>query len=273
MATDPPLEELLQAVRDLVVIGGRTAAGFFGRVSMSRKSDDTPVTQADHAVQEVILAALAQRYPAHAVLCEEPIARPQRHAAAAAEYCWVVDPIDGTRNFGRGARLYSTAVAVLHNGRPVAGAIHDAAGGETYSASLGCGAFRDAQRLRLTDRATDYNTTLAIGSFRRRPIPPVVRGWMDQYLYRNLGSLCLHLALVAAGCLDAAYAVECKLWDVAAGALLIEEAGGIVTGHLGRPLWPMDMAAYRNADMPVLAGTVSMHRRLLADLQATGERA
>jgi fructose-1,6-bisphosphatase/inositol monophosphatase family enzyme len=117
--------------------------------------------------------------------------------------------------------------------------------------------------LKLADRPIDYNTTLGVGSFRRRPVPPVVRDWLNQYLFRNLGSLCLHLVWVAAGFLDAAYAVECKLWDIAAGSLLIQEAGGLATNHIGHPLWPKDLQSYRGEDIPILAGSPRMHGRLL----------
>jgi myo-inositol-1(or 4)-monophosphatase len=273
VATEIDLIELHGAACDLARLGGRKALEFIGRVSMSRKADDTPVTQADHAVQEAVLASLAARYPAHGIVVEELVARPERHGAlATTEYCWVVDPIDGTRNFGRGANLYSTSVAVLRSGRPVAGAIYDATSGQVFSASLGGGAFRDEQRLQLFDRPIDYNTSLALGSLRRRSIPPTVRGWMKEYLHRNLGSLCLHLVWVAAGWMDGAYAVECKLWDIAAGSLLIQEAGGVVTSPTGQPLWPMDLAAYRGEDIPILAGTPVLHARLLNSLPG-GEHA
>ncbi|HVP12410.1 MAG TPA: inositol monophosphatase [Phycisphaerae bacterium] len=271
MASEINPAELRAAACDLARLGGRTAQELFGKVSMARKADDTPVTQADHAVQEAILAALASRYPLHGIVVEEQVARPERHApVAVSEYCWVVDPIDGTRNFGRGSNVYSTSVAVLHMGCPLAGAIYDATSGQVFSASRGGGAFREDQRLTVVDRPIDYNTILALSSIRRRLIAPAVRAWMRQSLYRNAGSLCLHLIWVAAGCVDAAYAVECKVWDVAAGALLIQEAGGVITSPTGQPLWPIDLPAYRGQDIPILAGTPRMHAALLESLRNGG---
>ncbi len=267
MSHKPPLSEFRAAACDLARLGARRAEDLLGKVKMTRKPDDTPVTEADHAVQEAILGELAQRYPTHAALVEETVTRPDRHALVAhSEYCWVVDPIDGTRNFGRGAPIYCTSVAVLHRGKPVAGAIHDAVVRQTYSAALGEGAFRENRRITLSDRPIDYNATLAIGSFRRRPIPPIVRAWMDCYLVRNLGSICLHLLWVAAGYVDAAYALECKLWDIAAGSLLVQEAGGLASNHIGRPLWPKDLQTYQGEDIPILAGTPRMHGKLLDTL-------
>ena len=269
MTTQCDYAELRRTACRLAELGVLTARPFFGKVGSTRKADDTPVTEADHAAQAAILDALARLHPAHAVLTEEIVARPQQHAAAgAAEFCWVVDPIDGTRNFGRGVGLWSTSVAVLQDGRPVAGAVCDATNERTYSASVSEGAFVGTQQLRLRDRPIDGDTTIAISSLRRRAMPAAVRGWLDCYLYRNLGSLCLHLAWVAAGLFDAAYAWECKTWDVAAGSLLIEQAGGLVTDHAGNPIWPVDVAKYRGEDLPILAGPPAMHARLLQDLRS-----
>ncbi len=269
MSEDLDRGKLCEFACELALAGGRTAAELFGKVGVSRKADDTPVTQADHAAQEAILSALARRHPSHAILVEESVAHPHRHAALAdAEYCWVVDPIDGTRNFSRGVRLYATCVAVLHAGQPVAAAVHDAATGQVYWAVLGGGAFCGGAPIRCPDRPIDADTAIAVSSFRHKPVPSVVRHWIDRYLFRSLGSVCLHMVWVAAGLVDATYALECKLWDIAAGALLIEEAGGRITHHDGSPLWPKDLAAYQLEDLPILAGTPVLHATLLADLTA-----
>lgn len=260
--------ELRASAVALAEAGARAARGLFGRVSVSRKADNTPVTEADHVAQAEILSALSRRYPHHGVLTEEELARPDRHAAlAGARYCWVIDPIDGTRNFGRGAGLWATSVGVLDRGRPVAGAIYDATTGRVYSAALGVGAFCGAERMVLDDRAIDADTTVAIGSFRRRRVSQAVRGWADRYVTRSLGSLCLHQVWVAVGLADGMYARESKLWDVAAGTLLIEEAGGVATDPAGGEIWPADVAGYRGEDVPIVAGTRVMHGLLLADLR------
>ncbi len=260
---------LRQTACELAKIGGVAARRLFGKVSVARKADNSPVTEADHVTQDAILRALAKRYPLHAIVVEETVAKPERHVEArASDYCWVIDPIDGTRNFGRGVRIYATSVAVLHRGRPVAGAIYDATSESVYSAAVGLGARRDETPLIVQDRAIDRETAVAIGSFRRHPAPAAVRGWMDQYLLRNQGSTSLHIAWVASGLVDAAYANDCKLWDIAAAALLVEEAGGLATGPGGEAIWPIDPAAYNGVDMPVLAAAPTLHRRLLADLRA-----
>ena len=251
----------------LARLGHDTAHQFFGEAVVSRKADDTPVTQADLAAQAAILDVLASQLPSHAVLAEEHLVHPERHAAiGATELCWVIDPLDGTRNFSRGVGVYATSVAVMDGSGPLAGAVFDATTGRVYSAVRGQGAFLDEHLLVLQDRPVDSDRVVMLSSFRRRAIPAAVREWMDDFLYRNQGSLCLHLVWVAAGLGDAAYALECKLWDIAAAALIIEEAGGVATDHAGRSLWPVVLEAYRDEDIPILVGTPTMHAKLLESL-------
>lgn len=267
MATQPTNAMLREFAGNLAQMAGQMAAERFGRVSVQRKEDNSPVTDADHAVQAATFDAIARAYPDHAVVGEETVRDPDRHASAArAEFCWIVDPIDGTRNYARSIPIYAVSIAVLKNGEPVAGAIHDASAGYTYSAGLGLGADCGGRELRMSRGDAEPDLTVLVSSFRQQPVPLVVRDWMDTYLFRNYGSLCLHLAWVAAGLADAAYAAECRLWDIAAGALLIGESGGIVTRDDGRPLWPFDVGSYTGTEIPILAGTPTMHSRLLASL-------
>jgi myo-inositol-1(or 4)-monophosphatase len=269
MLGDPPIVELHAAACEWARLGARVAERFFGRAVVSRKRDDSPVTDADFAVQDAILEAIHRRYPLHSVLGEEESnSTVDTGDPAATMYCWVIDPIDGTRNFARHISVYATSIGVLHNGHPVAGAIHDATTGRVYSAYRDGGVLRDDQPLRIVERPVDGDSTIMISSFRRRPVPGPVRKWMDQYPFRNQGSLCLHLAWVAAGMADAAYALECKLWDLAAAGLLVTEAGGVLTDHQGREIWPVDAAGYHGEDIPILAGSRTMHAHLLPSLSA-----
>ncbi len=251
----------------LAETGAITARRFFGNVTATRKADDSPVTDADHAAQAAILDAISSEYPEHAVLTEEPVPEPDRHApAATSEYCWIVDPIDGTRNFARGVGVWSTSVGVLRRGRPVAGAIYDATSSRIFSASVADGAWCGDQSLTTIGREIDSDTTIAISSLHRRRMPPALQTWLERYQLRNIGSLCLHLVWVAAGMADAAFGADCKLWDIAAGSLLIEEAGGIVTDHQGHAVWPVDPAKYDDESLSVLAGFPQAHSHLLASL-------
>lgn len=256
--------ELRRSTCDLVQIGAAEALRWFGKVTASRKHDSTPVTAADHASQEAILYHVAQRYPHDAVIVEEEIARPHRHSTLTeGTRVWVVDPVDGTRNFARGVRVFAVSVAVMQAGRPLAGAVFDATSGLVYSASIEECAFCNDQPMRMSPGPVEPDAILALSSFRKRQTPPAVGAWMQRFLFRNHGSVALHLAWVAAGLLEASHSLECKLWDIAAGALLVEAAGGVVTDAEGRPRWPVDLTNYAGQDLPTLAAIPAMHAELM----------
>src|SRR5262249_22262746 len=154
-------------------------------------------------------------------------------------------------------------VAVMHEGCPVAAAIFDASTGQTYSAAAGAGATCQNRTLRVAERPFGPDSTIAFSSFRLHPVPRGIRGLFDEVLFRNIWSACLHQAWVAAGLVDAIYAPDTKVWDVAAGALIISEAGGRVTNVEGRPRWPWDVCQAHDTHCSILAGGPAMHSYVL----------
>jgi len=265
---------------ELAHIGGTLARTQIGTVPVERKGDLSLVTQADRAAQHAILSAIADRYPQHAVLGEETLAAPHRHAVSGpSDYCWVVDPIDGTRNYARGVESYVTSVGLLHRGVPVAGALYEPPrdrmfmvwrGGGAWRADgyaqggAAAGAARAFDRMpSAPDKPIDTDTTIAISTLNGRSLTPLMRQWIETYVFRNAGSLCTHLIWVALGWVDGAYSTQAKLWDIAAGALLVEESGGRFTRPDGGPIWPIDTAAYTGADLPLVTGTPTFHAELL----------
>lgn len=266
-------EEFRHIAAHVAGLGGATALARLGDPVVERKADRSPVTHADRDVQTMILATLLDHFPDHAAIVEEPIESGRRPAdPRSSRYCWVVDPIDGTRNFTCGMRHFATSVALLLDGSPVAGAIFDASTGDTYSAVRGGGAFKNDRPLELRDRPRGPDTRIAVSSFRLHPVPPGIRRLLDEVLFRNVGAACLHLAWTAAGFVDAIYAPDIKLWDAAAGALLIAEAGGIVSDENGALCWPVDLSRPLNANFGLLAGTPTAHALVLSYLRAGGDR-
>jgi len=265
--TDSLRQQLLADACQMARTGGELARGLIGRTAADRKPDRTVVTEADHAVQDLILTRVAERYPRHAVLAEETVRRPHRHRGAAeAEYCWVVDPIDGTRNFTRSLPVFATAVAVLRGGLPVAAAVYEPNLEQLYAASVGGGSTLNGRAVGVSREPPHHDTLIGVPSGRNQPTPPAVHDWLDRWNLRNLGSTALHMALVAAGSIDAAFCQECRVWDVAAGWLLIREAGGLCTDLAGGDLFPLDLSAAADRDLPFLAAGPSLHPRLLATL-------
>lgn len=230
-----------------------------------RKADSTDVTDVDRDVQAFVLTEIARQYPDHAVIAEETSADgSSRRGAGNARYCWVVDPLDGTRNFIVGFPCFSTSIAVLDGSRPVASAICEHNLGRLYTARLGGGAFVDGKPAAAYE-PPPHEDWLVGGPANKDAISVRVLQHLVAtrgLIYRNLGSSAAHLAWVASGALTAAFARKCKIWDIAAGILLVREAGGVVTGLSGEEL-RLDLAAPPELDIPFLAGHPRSHARLL----------
>lgn len=267
MTPDPFHLELRDFACNLAQEGVTIARQWASRISVRRKADRSPVTEADHAVQEALIEKIAAQYPDHAIVAEEELKNERvLPKVNDTQFCWVIDPIDGTRNYVRGLPIYATSAAVMHRGTPVAGAICDASTDALYTAALHDGAMRNAKRLEIEPTSNDGDPTVLISSFHAAPIPPVIRKWMNDYHFRNYGSLALHLAWVAAGFADAAYSVEGHVWDIAAGALVVMEARGIVTSNDGTPVWPIDLGVCGRTKTPILAGSPPIQAKLLQSL-------
>lgn len=261
---DNGIDDILAHIIEWARAGGRIARERFGSATASRKQDRTIVTDADHAVQDQLLEAIVRHYPTHAVVTEETVRHPERHAVLdAAEWCWVIDPIDGTRNYWRGVPCFAVSVGVLHGGAPAAGVVYSVMTDQVFSARLGGGAWCDGARLHVVDRPPTSETLVGAPSGRGEPLPSAVHDWFDRLTLRNFGATAVHLALVAAGALDAAFCLECKLWDIAAGALLVTEAGGTFTDMEGRARFPITPSqAADRVNTPYLAAGPDLHRHL-----------
>jgi myo-inositol-1(or 4)-monophosphatase len=240
-----------------------------GQARTTRKADRTFVTQVDFEIQDACLDVLAAECPDHAVLVEEELSQPQRHAPVEqAEICWVIDPLDGTRNFSRSFPVFATSIAAMRDGWPVAGAICSATTGQVFAAAAGCGATLDGRPIIVRDDPPTPDTMVFMRGKSGSALPPVIHQWLDRFAFRNIGSAALHIAYVAAGMVDAAYHEQCKLWDLAAGYLLVTEAGGVMTTQTGGNVFPCRLETYAEQDMGFLAAGQALHARLLADVQA-----
>lgn len=243
-----------------------------GHAAVERKADDSPVTEADHCIQQMFQQRIAEKYPYHAFIGEETLPNPglSSDPLAEAEYCWIVDPIDGTRNFTRRFPCFASSIALLHNHTPVMGVVRDHVSGWTASGHRNGGVTCNGQPVTLTDSPPCADTIIAVPSGRHVPISPIINLWVDRYVMRNVGSTALHLAQVACGVVDASFCLECKIWDVAAGWLLITEAGSICNTLTGEPIFPYDVKGYTNEQMPYLAGTPAIYNELSKDINRAG---
>lgn len=234
-----------------------------GRFDVREKGPADLVTDADLASEKAVRRVVKEAFPDHVVLGEEGGAEAD---AAGAEYQWVVDPIDGTSNYVHDLPFYCVSLAVRRGGRSIVGTVLDPVRDELFSAAEGCGATLNGQPITVYPRRLLSESMLAIS------LPPKFEGHSREIAYlaklapgcrafRRLGAAALILAYMAAGRIDGYWATQIKLWDRAAGELIVREAGGVVTDLFGQPL--------TDASPSLLAtGTPELHERMLAELTA-----
>ncbi len=232
---------LLATAIEAVVHAGNLQMEHFGRdVEVSKKGRIDLVTQVDVAVERGFRAMIAERFPGHAVLAEE-FGGPD--AASAATHTWIFDPLDGTTNYAHGLPIFCASLALEIEGRLEVAAVYDPSRRELFTAERGGGAFLNGRPLHVAEAATLLDALLVTGfpyNVHETETAALVVGLFGEFIanaqaVRRLGSAALDLCHVAAGRMDGFWEERLKPWDVAAGALLVEEAGGQITGIDGSP--------------------------------------
>ena len=216
--------------------GGAILLDMAGTRSVREKGRGDLVTSANLASQDAIRDTLLTAFPSHTFLGEESTVGPD----PAADFRWIVDPLDGTSNYVHGLEFYAVSIGLEHRGELIAGVIYDPAADRCFRATAGGGAFLNDSPIRVSS-VDSLRAALLVTGF-----PPGMRGRADllrlfeefcseSHSVRRLGSAALDLAYVACGRFDGFYAPNLHPWDAAAGALLVREAGGLVTNLDGSP--------------------------------------
>jgi myo-inositol-1(or 4)-monophosphatase len=231
---------ILEVAEEAARAAGDVLLGFVGRaLEVRHKGDVDLVTEADRASEDRIVRIVGKRFPDHSILAEEGGGTA---AGRDAEFLWVVDPLDGTTNFAHGLPIWSVSIGVLRDGVPFAGVVLDPSRGECFRALRGEGAWLDGSRIRVSDADTLDRALLVTGfpydirSSAVNNLDHFERFLLRSRAVRRLGSAALDLAYVACGRFDGFWELKLHPWDMAAGALLVEEAGGRVTKFGGEPL-------------------------------------
>ena len=229
----PSNRELLEVALEAAAAGAAVLRELFGSASLGvrAKGPHDLVSSADHGAEAAIFAAIRARLPDASFLAEEA----GRSGRPGAELEWIVDPLDGTHNYLKGLPIFCTSVACCRRGVPVAGVVQEPLTGVVYSAMRGGGAFRDGEPLRVSGHGGLGGAFLATGfPFRARTaLDLYLAAFRDVFLQargvRRCGAAALDLAHTAAGIYDGFFEFRLSPWDLAAGVLLIEEAGGRVS--------------------------------------------
>ncbi|MFC6490149.1 inositol monophosphatase family protein [Nitratireductor sp. GCM10026969] len=259
-----PRSAIINVMVQAAMKAGRSLARDFGEVQnlqVSLKGPGDYVSQADRRAEEIVYAELSRVRPGYSFLMEE------RGVVEGddPQHRWLVDPLDGTTNFLHGIPVFAVSIALERQGQLVAGVVYNPVMDELYTAERGAGAFFNDRRMRVAARTRLSDAVLGTG------IPHLGRGNHGQTLLdmrnvmgevsgiRRLGSASLDLAYVAAGRFDGFWEDALSPWDIAAGVLMIREAGGYVTDRSG------------NHDVleasSIVAGNETIHRALLKALQ------
>jgi myo-inositol-1(or 4)-monophosphatase len=229
----PMLHTAVKAARRAGAVINR-AANDLDAVKIQTKVQKDFVTEVDRAAEEAIIGILRAAYPDHAVLAEES------GASGESEYEWIIDPLDGTTNFIHGFPQYAVSIALRHRGVLSQGVIFDPTRNELFAASRGRGAFLNERRVRVSKRVGLGDALIGTGF----PFRNLDR--LDEYVHvfrrvtastvgiRRPGAAALDLAYVACGRTDGFWEAGLSPWDMAAGALMILEAGGLVSDFEGK---------------------------------------
>jgi myo-inositol-1(or 4)-monophosphatase len=230
------LNDRLQVARTASREAGSVLLHHFGRLShVAFKGRVDLVTEADRAAEDHLIARVRQTFPDDGILAEESGASVQEQSP----WLWIIDPLDGTTNYVHGLPHYGVSVGLSFNGELVGGVIHAPSTGKTYWAAPGCGAFEDEKPLQVSSRANLEEALLVTGFPYDRArtavdlLGPVERALQRSRGLRRMGAASLDFVAVACGIFDGYWEARLKPWDMAAGVVLVREAGGCVTGLHG----------------------------------------
>jgi myo-inositol-1(or 4)-monophosphatase len=272
------LTQDLQFATELARGAGAIALSHYGKVERLTKThamtSAEAVTDADRATQRHIVAGIRRRFSDDGIVGEEndtgdaiTFETTNAHGRN-----WVIDPIDGTNNFIAGLGNFAVCIGLLDQGMPVLGVVYDVTRDVMYAAAKGEGAWAGTKRMRVLDMPMTDSSMLMLTSNlidKNGRCPQWACKWLGQTVWKTriLGSAALEATYVAAGVAHGAVTVNGKLWDAAAPAAILLEAGATMTDLDGNPIFPFRLANYSGAKVPFLAAGPAAHPMLLNEIR------
>jgi fructose-1,6-bisphosphatase/inositol monophosphatase family enzyme len=268
-----PYSDELQFAIEVARGAGRIALEKWGHVARLTKRHEEAVSEADRACQRYIVAELQQEFPNDGIIGEEnekgdaitfQVRNPRGRN-------WVIDPIDGTNNYLAGLGVFGVCIGLLDDGYPTLGVVLDVTRGEAYAAARGQGAWLGTRQLQVQQTLLGDNALLMLTSnllTAEGQVPAFVDRWVAQtnWKLRVLGSAAIEAVHVASGVAHGAITLNGKLWDIAASAAIVLEAGGVVSDPQGNPIFPFDLRNYAGAKIPFLAAGPAAHPELVGEI-------
>ena len=243
-------------------VGGQVLMAKFGTtIRIEHKGEVDLVTEADQAAEAAIVTLLRRHCPEHDILAEEgDYDRKQR------EFCWIIDPLDGTTNYAHGFPWFAVSIALEKNGEVIVGAVYNPCNGEMFTAEIGKGAWLNDKLLSVSTTTSLDQSLLATGfpydrkQSQANNYDHFVHFQQSAQACRRPGAASLDLACTAAGRFDGYWEMKLKPWDVAAGQLLVSEAGGSLSDFTGS-----DVSIY---DREIVASNGHIHTQMLRVLES-----
>lgn len=259
------LSGMLEIASAAARLAGQRAMEELGFIKVSIKNNNELVTQADAQCQQIIINRIKETYPDHGFLAEEGdedriFKQPPRGDGL---FWWVIDPIDGTNNFAHRILLFTVSIAVMHKGEPIVGVIFEPATDSMFTAVKGGQAKLNGRRIIAGEETMNAFSSVGLDSHFDEGVPAWACEIMQKTRFRNLGTTALELAYIAKGGLVAAIFNCPKLWDIAAGALIAEAAGAIVSDWQGGKIFPVDLDSYQRQELQTIAANKKVHAQIL----------
>jgi myo-inositol-1(or 4)-monophosphatase len=237
------MSQAIHPMLNIAIKAARLAGGIINRASLdldllkiNQKSPNDFVTEVDQAAEAAIIDTVLTAYPGHGILAEES---GREHGARDSDYVWIIDPLDGTTNFIHGFPVYAVSIALAYRGQVQQAVVYDPTRNDLFYASKGRGAYLNDKRLRVSRRTRMSDALIGTGfPFRKGDN---LKRYMQMFEsvstqcagLRRPGAAALDLCYVAAGHLDAFFETGLSPWDIAAGSLMITEAGGLIGNFTG----------------------------------------
>ena len=259
------LETAVAAAR----LAGQRAMEEINHVKVSIKNANELVTQADARCQKIIIDRIKESYPDHGFIAEEGddgkmFKQPPRGQEP---FWWIIDPIDGTNNFAHGMLLFGVSIGVCFEGEPVVGVIFEPATESMFTAVKGGKAQLNGRPIQAGDGGIGRFTSVGLDSHFDDGVPAWTCELMQRSRFRNLGTTALQLVYTAKGGMVATIANTPKLWDIAAGVLIAEAAGAVVTDWRGASVFPVDLERYDGHIFPIIAANKKVHPEIVEMLR------
>lgn len=222
------------------------------------------VTQFDVECQDLIIGLIQKEFPDHGFIAEEgtpgtllkiPPRRPDG-------LWWIIDPIDGTRNFAHGLPHYCVSIGAMQHGHPLLGVVYEPNTNTLFSAHIDGLATRNGRPIQAICETLHENSQVAVSGNIFQYLPDSAARLLDRVVYMNIGSAALHFSYVAQGAYSAALGLTAKLWDIAAGAAIAQAAGATTRTLNGTPLFPIDLMAYRGEKLPMILATDPIQKQI-----------